>query len=240
MCLLLQNKPESSRRHPLFMKQILLALALFLTAMSLNAQTDSPARIMVCPDSLPEAEVADAERLLSPSSGSLALSLPWSVPMNFAGYGLDGCHPAYGGLYGPQWRLHEGFNAQLGLSVSAAFGKHAPKGVGFGQHAAFAYVLPLTSRLSVAAGIYAGNLDWGPWRQTDVGISGILAYRLTDRINLYAYGSKSFLPRQSTLRFRPAPFPIFMERVRDRIGAAAEFKIGNNATIGVSVEHCSY
>ena len=224
----------------MLMKQILLTLWLCLIAVSLKAQTDLPAHPTTLPDTLLATKAANACCSLPPATDSLSLSLPWSVPLSFAGYGLDGCHPAYGGLYGPQWRLHEGFNAQLGLSVSAAFGKHAPKGVGFGQHAAFAYVLPVTSRFSVAAGIYAGNLDWGPWRQTDVGISGVLAYRLNERINLYAYGSKSFLPRQSAFRFRRDPVPVFLDRMRDRIGAAAEFKIGNNATIGVSVEHSSY
>lgn len=31
------------------------------------------------------------------------------------------------------WRLHEGFNAQLGMSLTAGIGKHAPRGVGFGD-----------------------------------------------------------------------------------------------------------
>lgn len=165
----------------------------------------------------------------------------WFMPVSvFGGYGLDGLAP-YGSLYGGDWRLHQGFNAQLSLSASVAFGKHAPRGVGFGQTAAFAYLAPLTSRLSIGAGIYANNMDWGAWRRTDVGLGGMLAYQLTDRINLYAYGSKTFLPRDTyNNQMRRDPFPLFLDQPRDRIGAAAEFKIGNNAMIGVSIERRSY
>lgn len=167
-------------------------------------------------------------------------TLPWQMPVEIGGYGFDGCAPFASGVYGSGWRLHKGLNAQFSLSVSAGLGKHAPKGVGFGQSAAFAYVLPLNSRFSIAAGIYAANMNWGSWRQTDVGFAGVLAYRVNENINLYAYGSKTFMPRNNPFAFRHDPFPVFYDRPRDRIGAAAEFKIGNNAVIGVSVEHRSY
>ena len=115
--------------------------------------------------------------------------------------------PFASGVYGSGWRLHKGLNAQFSLSVSAGLGKHAPKGVGFGQSAAFAYVLPLNSRFSIAAGIYAANMNWGSWRQTDVGFAGVLAYRVNENINLYAYGSKTFMPRNNPFAFRHDPFP---------------------------------
>lgn len=176
-----------------------------------------------------------------PAESSITAELPWNVPVvNLGAYGMGG----YGALYNDWgWRLHEGFNAQFGLSVSAGLGKHAPKGVGFGQTAAFAYLKPLTPCLSVAAGVFATNFDWGSWRRTDVGIGGVVAYKVNDNINLYAYGQKTFLPRQTDLwgrQVRRDPFPVFFDVPRDRIGAAAEFKIGNNAMIGVSVEHRSY
>lgn len=167
-------------------------------------------------------------------------TLPWNVPMGIGGYGLDGCDPYWGGTYAPSWRLHEGLNAQFGLSVSAGLGKHAPKGVGFGQTAAFAYLFPVTNKLSVAAGIYAANMDWGRWRQTDVGVAGTLAYQVNENINVYAYAAKTFMPRQNPFQFRHDPFPLPWDRPRERFGAAAEFKIGKNAMIGVSVEHRSY
>ncbi len=160
--------------------------------------------------------------------------------LTIGGYGLGGLSPWSTAFDGTSWRLHEGFNAQFGMSVSAGLGKHSPKGVGFGQSAAFAYVYPVTPKLSFAAGLFATNYDWGSWRRTDVGVAGIVAYEVNDRINLYAYGSKSFLPKNDGFRFRRDPFPVFLEQARDRIGAAAEFKIGNNAMIGVSVERASY
>lgn len=166
------------------------------------------------------------------------LDLPWNAPVNtFGGYGM--------GSYGYDdfgWRLHEGFNAQFGMSVSAGWGKHAPRGVGFGQNAAFAYVRPITNKLSIAVGLTANNFKWGGWQRTDVGIGGVLAYKVNDNINLYAYGQKSFLPRDKGLfgRFRTEPFPFFFAQPDSRIGAAAEFKIGNNTMIGISVERREY
>ena len=51
------------------------------------------------------------------------IALPWA----------DGRYP---------WVLHEGFNAEVGMSVSASFGKNRRKGVGFGEHLALAYAMP--------------------------------------------------------------------------------------------------
>lgn len=170
-----------------------------------------------------------------------ALSCPYAMPaLSIGGYGLGGYTPYYNGIPDMSWRLHEGFNAQFGLSMSAALGKNTPRGVGFGQTAAFAYVVPITRKFSIATGVYASNWDWGTWHRTDVGIAGVMAYEVNERINLYVYGSKSFLPRLSNQTFRRDPFHAFLEMQRDRIGAAAEFKIGQNAMIGVSVEHSSY
>lgn len=151
--------------------------------------------------------------------------------------GFDGTDPFWRGIGGNSWWLHEGFNAQLSLSLSVGLGKGAPGGVGFGQSAAFAYALPLTDRLSVAAGIYGENWDWGPARLTDVGFAASVAYRLTDAISLYAYGTKSFLPRHQL----PAkgPFPLFWNPGGDRIGAMIDFKLGGNASIQIGVERSS-
>lgn len=134
------------------------------------------------------------------------------------------------------WRLHQGFNGQLGLSVTAGAGRHAPKGVGFGQTAVFAYVLPITPKLSLAAGLYARNTDWGGWRSTDAGIAGSIAYHPNDRVDLYLYGTKSFLPRDGRNAYGGFGEP-WIDNFKDRIGAAAEFKIGENARIGVSLEY---
>lgn len=197
-----------------------------------RAQTDVPTG----DDRRPMA-VADSVATLSGAAPSVPLSLPlppvpgarWSDFALMPGFGI-GCDTS--------WRLHEGFNAQFGLSLSAAFGRHAPRGVGFGQNAAFAYVLPLTPRLSVAAGVYAANLDWGPLRHTEGGVAGIVGYRLSDAVSLYAYATHRFAPQESRLRY--GAFPLFLCEPKERIGAMAEFKLGKNAMIQVSVERNEY
>ena len=171
------------------------------------------------------------------------LDMPWNTPMvDMGGYGLGAYgYPYAGNDFG--WRLHEGFNAQFGMSMSAGLGKHAPKGVGFGQTAAFAYVHPITNKLSIAAGLMANNFKWGAWQRTEVGIGGVLAYQVNDNINVYLYGQKNFLPRNTDFwgpYYRRDPFPVFFDQPNSRIGAAAEFKVGKNAMIGVSVERRTY
>ena len=169
---------------------------------------------------------------------STALALPTPAPLfGMSAPGFDGCSPWFLGTYGPMWDLHEGLNAQLGMSVSAAFGKHAPSGIGFGQSANLAYALPLGRGFSAAAGLYVQNMDWGNYHQRDFGISAALGYKINEVVSVYAYGTKSFMPRQQQLPVMG--YPGFMENFRDRIGAMAEFKIGENAKIQVSVERGS-
>ncbi len=211
---------------------------------SAEAQSTDPTQHRQWNDAFIEQQRAIYRDSLLRDSLSLAgqkaneLSMPWNTTVNsLGGYGLNGYdYNDFG------WRLHEGFNAQFGMSVSAGLGKHAPKGVGFGQTAAFAYVHPITNKLSFAVGLTATNFKWGGWQRTDVGIGGVLAYKVNDNINLYAYGQKSFMPRDRSLfgRFRSDPFPFYFAQPDSRIGAAAEFKIGNNAMIGISVERREY
>lgn len=233
-------------------RHIATILFLLLTQFSYGwAQNDNPQHLVeTAGDSTGMVFTADslASRPL-PLAGQVAqdaldvcppLALSLGNPWGLGGYGLGGLSPYTGAFDGATWRLHEGFNAQFGLSVSAGIGRHAMKGVGFGQNAAFAYVTRLTPKLSIAAGLFATNLDWGSWRRTDVGIGGVAAYEVNDKVNLYVYGQKSFMPQAHDFKFRRDPFPLFLEQQRDRIGAAAEFKIGQNTMIGVSVERSSY
>ncbi len=176
---------------------------------------------------------ASADTLPGASSAGAADAVWDDVPLTAPMY--DIASPALPGPFGG-WRLHEGLNAQVGLSVTAGIGKGAPRGVGFGQTAAFAYVLPLSKKVSFAAGVYARNMDWGAYRSTDVGIAGTLAYRPSDRVSLYLYGTKSFMPRGDRGRYGYFGEPWY-DNFKDRIGAAAEFKIGDNASIGVSLEY---
>ena len=152
--------------------------------------------------------------------------------------GLDGCCGWCGGLYGIGWRLHEGFNAQLGLSTSFGVGRNRMKGVGFGQSAAFAYALPIGKRWSVAASLYAQNMDWGNYHLRDVGVGAVAAFRATERINLYGYVTHSFV--RPDWQRAGCLYSPFMDYVRTRVGAMAEFKIGENTFIGISLEHDRY
>ena len=227
-----------------FCYKFFLGTVLFLQcATGLRAQTDATTlHATPLEDSL---SVSQASTPIDTHDGHHLLNIPaepslGSLPLEVGAYGLGGLQPFSCNPYDYSWRLHEGFNAQMGMSLSVGMGKHAPKGVGFGQNAAFAYVLPVTPKLTLAAGVFASNMDWGTWRRTNVGIGAMAAYTVNDRINLYAYASKSFLPRGNDFRFRRDPFPLFLEQQKDRIGAAAEFKIGQNAMIGISVEYSSY
>lgn len=133
------------------------------------------------------------------------------------------------------WRLHEGFNAQLGMSLSVGVGRHAPRGAGFGQNAAFAYALPLSRRFSAAAGVMVDRLDWGRYSYTDASVAAALRFEATERFSLYAYAARSLTPAScrpwSYLR---DPFPA---PPRERVGVMSELKLGENAMISVSVEH---
>ena len=209
----------------------LAALFALCPALSLRAQVAGEGNSGKTIADAPSAADADTLQAAPPVSADEAAwdDVPLTAPM------YDIASPALPGPLGG-WRLHQGFNAQLGLSVTAGIGKGAPRGVGFGQTAAFAYVFPLSKKVSIAAGIYAHNMDWGAYRSTDVGLAGTLAYRPSERVSLYLYGAKSFMPRGDRGRYGYFGEPWY-DNFKDRIGAAAEFKIGENASIGVSVEY---
>lgn len=137
------------------------------------------------------------------------------------------------------WALHEGINAQVGLNVSAAFGKGSPKGVGFGQQLSLAYAKPLNKRWAFAIGLTANNLDWGRYHQSSLGIAGQVYYRINERLLLYGYAVKQITPTQHHYAgagsYGPmSPFAIFPQG--DRIGVGADLKIGESMMIQVNVE----
>ena len=224
-------------------KHLLLIIALLLSAAVRAQDVETVPQHRQWDDAFmqQQRDTLPSDTLAAVEQPRLSLALPWQTPVPELGaYGLGGI--AAFGDNAFTWRLHEGFNAQFGLSVTAGLGKHAPRGAGFGQTAAFAYLVPLGKKFFAAAGLMANNFDWGAFRRTDVGIGGVLAYQPSDRVTLYAYGQKSFLPRTSGIHnlrhggFLLSPFEI----PRDRIGVAGEFKIGNNAMIGISVERAGY
>lgn len=152
--------------------------------------------------------------------------------------GFHGFSPLYGGWRGGAMRLHEGFNASLGMSLTIPFGKNAPRGVGFGRDVTLAYVKPLSERWSMAAGIYAAGMSFGGWNDNEVSLSAALAYQVNDDITLYGYGTKSLL---SPARWRADGVLPWMYRMpKDRIGAMAEWKPTESLMIQVSVEKHNY
>ncbi len=216
-----------------------LILTLTITAAA-SAQTVEDERTTV--SSVPNIQPADS---LLTDSASLSLPLavynPSLTPFGLSAPGFDGLAPWNYSLSGASWNLHEGFNAQFSLGLTAGLGKHAPRGVGFSQSAAFAYAVPLSERFAAAIGLYAGNMDWGGFKQTDGGIAATLRYRLSDKVNLYLYGAKSFVPNDSRRRCGWGWFiPYYMTNPDSRIGAMAEFKIGESSSIQVSVERQGY
>lgn len=217
------------------------------------AQTDSTATTKLTHELLAEARRDSAAvRLIDLPLGASPLSRQDMMPA--------------GAFYGPwsvggpfAWRLHEGFNAEVGFSVSAGLGKRAPKGVGFGEHVAAAYAMPFgkDKRWIGAIGVYADRLDWGTYHRTEAGVAGILGYNVNDWCNLYLYGTYNAIPGRDSgpnpyaLRYGHGhglwgygmgygyPFDPYAN-LRGRIGAAAEFKVAPNASISIGFEHDFY
>ncbi|WP_300726336.1 hypothetical protein [uncultured Bacteroides sp.] len=167
-----------------------------------------------------------------PVSSDSTLSEPLVAPIPQSGY----IHPF--GMYGitpfdygyATWELHKGLNASIGLNITYSPSKYAPSGVGFGQDAAFMYAAPISNRLSVAFGVYASNLNWGFIDYRNVGVAAVAAYRLTDRISIYAYGNKSL-----TRDLPPYAYPI-PNFCGDRFGGMVNFKLGETGSISIGVE----
>ena len=165
-------------------------------------------------------------------------------------------HPSPCGFSPFSWPLHQGFNAQLSMNVTSAFGSGAPSGVGFGQSIALAYAAPVSKKVNVAVGVHAQNMDWGTYHHNNVGVSAAVTYRPNENVYVTGYVVKNFGPRRvrpisnpcaslyplrpATLAFGPqrfSPNPYFYDDFSTRIGASAEFKIGEHSYIHVSFEH---
>ncbi len=185
------------------------ALAIFIAA---NAQEYGYRRIPVA---------ADGNTATAEDTGSVATLMPrlW-MPEPF---------------YMSPWQLHEGFNAQLGMSVSVGLGKHSPRGVGFGSNAAFVYAMPFGEKLAFAGGVKMQTLDWGGWKMRNASAFGVAAYKLNERMNIYAFGEKSLVPYKQ--RFHNCP-----DFGEDRWGGAVDFKLGNHVFVqfGVSQSRMNY
>ncbi len=137
----------------------------------------------------------------------------------------------YGSRWG-LWNLHEGFNASLDMSVSASFGRNRIPGVGFGTGISAMYVRSLTDRLVLAAGGFYDRLSWNAFNENRFGINLLAGYRLTDRVSLYAYASKAFVP--SGGHFVP-PLP-WLDNFGSRFGGMVHFKVSDAVSFSISVE----
>lgn len=135
------------------------------------------------------------------------------------------------------WHLHSGFNAQFSMNVTAGFGSHAPRGVGFGQSVAFAYVYPVNDKLMVAAGVHANHMNWGGYNDTQVGIRGLVLYSPNERVNLWAYAEKNFLKSHTGGYYG---YPWYYGTPSERFAAGGNFKVGRSGSVGFSIDYARY
>lgn len=182
---------------------------------------------------LAQTEVQPDSLVCSPISVSNdSLYVPLQSPVVESGiyrpFGLYGIIPFGYGF--STWELHKGFNASIGLNLTFSPSRYAPSGVGFGQDAAFMYAVPVSNRISIAGGLYASNMNWGFVNYQQVGIAGVAAFQLTDRISFTAYGVKSLTPQRPQYYY---PLPNYNP---DRFGGMFNFKIGESAAISIGVE----
>ncbi len=211
-----------------------------LVSASADVATDTEAEILM---DLP----------VSPTPYDLCYSPVSFCPSPFA------FHPSPSFFTPYSWPLHQGFNAQLSMNVTSAFGKGAPSGVGFGQSIALAYATPVSKKVNVAVGVHAQNMDWGTYHHNNVGVSAAVTYRPNDNVYVTGYVVKNFGPRRvrptytpcaslyplrpASLAFGPqrfSPHPYLYDDFSTRIGASADFKIGEHSYIHVSFEHCQW
>lgn len=177
-----------------------------------------------------------AQELQPTEQSTDTLSVPLQAPILESGrsipfllYGITPFHCGYA-----TWQLHEGLNASFGMNVTFSPSRYAPSGVGFGQDAAFFYARPLTKRFSMAAGLYASNMNWGGLNYRNIGFAAIAGFQVNERISLYAYGTKSFMPKRSPFYY---PLPNFDP---DRIGGMVNFKLGKSSSFSIGVEGLRY
>lgn len=128
------------------------------------------------------------------------------------------------------WELHSGFNASLTMGVTCSLGKNRFPGVAFGTGLAGMYAFPVTPRFTVAAGGFLNHITWQGRGGVDFGISGLAGYQLTDKISIYAYGSKTLVRNA----FCP-PF-LYDDYYTDRLGGMIHFDVSDKFSFSVSVE----
>jgi hypothetical protein len=89
--------------------------------------------------------------------------------------------------------LHQGLNVSLGASAFATFGKNVPHSGGFSQNIDLNYVAPITrdGKIWTSFGGYMNHTNWGSDNYYDVGLHGMLGYKIDDHWEAYIYGQLS-------------------------------------------------
>lgn len=193
------------------MKKRLLLLILSLSlAYSAKAQAELEDSVLYNTEALEECPLFDV--LMPPATlGSLSPYGAWDV-----------------------WQLHEGANARFSFNAAAGFGKGAPRGVGLEERIDFAYAGRLGKRWTYALMLQGSNMTWGPVRQRNISMTGIVGYRASERFSLYAYVSKSLM--NDGEGFSLGYWSPMGQPAEERIGFVADWTIGENAWIQVCFE----
>lgn len=212
------------------MKNWILVVLGWLGTVAVQAQIEKGNEFVQSNDTLLTSESQPVQMSGDTLSVSLASPIVQAGYYPFSMYGISPF--SYHGL--GTWELHKGFNASLGMNLTFSPSKYAPSGVGFGQDAAFFYAMPLNERVSIAGGLYASNLDWGRYNSRTIGVAGVAAFKVNERISIYAYGNKSIMPKRSSLYYPMVDFNP------DRLGGLVNFKLGESSSIGVGVETRKY
>ena len=215
--------------NSIVMKSLYLVILFALLPVICMSQTNEPT-VYENDSVLYKSSKTDIETFSDTNTDSLSTPLvaPIMQPGMYPSFSMYGISP-FSYNYA-SWELHKGFNASLGMHVTFSPSKYAPSGAGFGQDAAFMYAVPVNSRFSVAAGLYDTNMNWGFINYRNVGIAGVAAFRLNDKITLYGYGNKSLMPQRSPMYY---PLPNFSP---DKFGGMINFKIGEGSSISFGVE----
>ncbi len=176
--------------------------------------------LLICPSLFAQTEACDSaceevrqeeplfDVMMPPSTlGSLSPYSPWDI-----------------------WQLHEGVNARFSFGAATGFGKGSPKGVGFEERVDLAYAGKWGKKWSYAVMLQGSNMTWGPVRNRNISVTGIVGYRASERFSLYAYISKSIVNDAAGC------FPLYCEPAMDRVGFVADWTFGDNSWLQIAVE----
>lgn len=174
------------------------------------------------------------QEIMPAVSDSMHINLPaltelGQLPVVFPYFGM-------GSYMWPTWNLHSGLNVSLGASVFTTFGSgNTWSGAGFAENASLMYAAPIGKRLSLAIGGYIRNASWAHDSYRSAGLTALLNYQATDRLNIYMYGQKSLIGDKHM------PLPLYdVADMADRIGVGAEYKVTPAFSIGISVDYTHY